>query len=111
MKIAIVGSRTIKDIDISPYIPQETELIISGGAQGVDMLAEEYADKHRISKMILRPKYNLYRKNAPLKRNDEIVEMCDKVIVFWDGKSKGTKHTIEYARKNNKEIEIVTINK
>ena len=45
MKIAVVGSRTIKDIDISPYIPQETELIISGGAQGVDMLAEEYADK------------------------------------------------------------------
>ena len=111
MKIAIAGSRTIDNIDISLYIPKNATLIISGGAKGIDTLAEEYADKQRISKLILRPRYDLYRKNAPLKRNNEIVDMCDKIIVFWDGKSKGTKHTIDYARKNNKEIEIVTINK
>ena len=109
MKTAVVGSRTIKNLDISPYIPKETDLIISGGANGVDKIAEDYADRHRISKLILRPKYNLYRKNAPLIRNDEIVEISDKIIVFWDGKSRGTKHTIEYARKINKEIEIITI--
>lgn len=109
MKLLIAGSRSITDIDISQYIPTDTSLIISGGANGVDTLAEEYADKNRISKLILRPRYDLYRRAAPLKRNDEMVQLCDKVLIFWDGVSKGTKHTIDYANKIGKPIEIITL--
>lgn len=109
MKLLIVGSRSITDYDISPHIPAETELIISGGANGVDTLAEKYADKHKISKLILRPQYKLYRKGAPLKRNDRMVELCDKVLVFWDGASRGTKHTIDYAKKLGKPIEVIVV--
>ena len=50
MKTLIIGSRSIKEFDLSPYIPAETEVIISGGASGIDKLAEQYADKNRISK-------------------------------------------------------------
>ncbi len=109
MKLLIAGSRSIKDFDISPYIPADTDLIISGGANGVDALAEQYADKNRISKLTLRPRYDLYRRGAPLKRNDEMVNICDKVLIFWDGVSKGTKHTIDYANKIGKPIEIITL--
>jgi hypothetical protein len=109
MKLLIAGSRNITDIDISPYIPDDTELIISGGANGVDTLAEQYADKKRISKLIMRPQYNLYRRNAPLKRNDQMVDICDKVLIFWDGVSRGTKHTIEYAKKKGKPVEVITL--
>lgn len=109
MKLLIVGSRSITDYDISPHIPAETELIISGGANGVDTLAEKYADKHKISKLILRPQYKLYRKGAPLKRNDRMVELCDKTLVFWDGVSRGTKHTIDYAKKLGKPIEVIVV--
>ena len=55
MKLLIVGSRSIKEFDLSPHISEETEVILSGGAMGIDRLAEEYADKHRLSKIILRP--------------------------------------------------------
>ena len=109
MKLLIVGSRSITDFDLSPYIPQDTELIISGGAEGIDTVAEKYADERRMSKLILRPQYGLYKKGAPLKRNDKMVDIADKVLVVWDGISKGTKHTIEYARKNNKETVVVII--
>ena len=109
MKLLIVGSRSISDIDISEYISEKAELIISGGASGVDTIAEEYADKNKISKLILRPQYELYRRAAPLKRNDLMVDICDNIIVFWDGKSKGTKHTIDYARKKGKPLTIVKI--
>ena len=109
MKLLIAGSRSITDIDISQYIPAGTSLIISGGANGVDTLAEMYADKKRISKLILRPRYDLYRRAAPLRRNDEMVQFCDKVLIFWDGVSKGTKHTIDYANKIGKPIEIITV--
>ena len=82
MKLLIVGSRSISDIDISEYISEKAELIISGGASGVDTIAEEYADKNKISKLILRPQYELYRRAAPLKRNDLMVDICDNIIVF-----------------------------
>ncbi len=109
MKLLIVGSRSITDFDLSPYIPQDTELIISGGAGGIDTIAEKYADEHRMSKLILRAQYGLYKRGAPLKRNDKMVDIADKVLVVWDGISKGTKHTIEYARKNNKETVVVIV--
>lgn len=106
MKLLIAGSRSITDFNLAPYIPDDTDLIISGGADGIDTLAEEYADKKKISKLILRPRYDLYGKAAPIKRNEIMVEIADTVLVIWDGKSKGTKSTIEYAKKKNKNIKV-----
>lgn len=111
MKLLIVGSRGINEFDIENYISDDVDVILSGDAKGIDLIAEKYADKKRISKIILRPKYNLYGKAAPLKRNEELVEMSDKVLAVWDGFSKGTYHTINYAKKINKEIQIVTVKK
>lgn len=109
MKLLIAGSRSINDFDLSPYISSDVDVIISGGAGGIDTLAEQYADAHRISKYILRPKYNLYGKSAPLKRNEEMIKMADKVLVIWDGVSKGAKFTLKYAEKVNKKVALIKI--
>lgn len=109
MKLLIVGSRSIKDYDLSAHVPSDVELIISGGAEGVDALAEQYADTHRISKMIVRPQYHLYGKAAPILRNQKMVEAADVVLVIWDGQSKGTKSTIQYAKKLQKKLIVVRI--
>lgn len=109
MKILIVGSRSIKEFDLSEYVPKETELIISGGASGVDSIAEEFADKHRISKLIMYPKYEIYGRAAPLKRNEIIVDIADEVLIIWDGKSRGTKHTADYAKKKNKKVHLIIV--
>ena len=111
MKLLIVGSRGIEDFSLEEYIPKETEWIISGGAGGVDTLAEKYADEHRISKLILRPRYDRYGKAAPLKRNEEMVDLCDEALVIWDGASRGTKHTIDFAKAKNKPLRIVLVEK
>lgn len=109
MKLLIAGSRSIKDMDIAPYISDDIAVIISGGANGIDTLAEKYADKMRLSKYIMRPDYARYSRGAPIKRNYEMVDFCDRVLIFWDGISKGTKHTIDYAKKTGKPIEIITV--
>ena len=109
MKLLIVGSRSIKTFDLSPYVSKEVDTIISGGANGVDTLAEEYADKNRISKLIMRPAYARYGKGAPLKRNEEMVKLADAVLVIWDGKSRGTKYTADFAKKEGKEVTVVTV--
>ena len=107
MKLLIVGSRSIRDFDLSPHVPEGVEVIISGGANGIDTLAEEYADRNRISKMILRPDYARYGKGAPLKRNEEMVRRADVVLVIWDGVSRGTKYTVDYAEKQGKKVILV----
>lgn len=109
MKLLIVGSRSICNFDLSQYIPSDTDLIISGGANGIDRIAEEYADKHRLSKLILRPQYKLFGRAAPLKRNEIMVDLSDCVLVIWDGVSKGTQYTINYATKKSKIVRIITI--
>lgn len=106
MKVAIVGSRSLINVEISKYIPENVTEIISGGAIGIDTLAEEVTDKRKISKSIIRPEYDKYGRKAPLIRNKEIVERAELVIAFWDGKSRGTKFTIDYAKKLNKKIKV-----
>ncbi len=109
MKLMITGSRRIENFDLSPYIPGEVVLILCGGARGVDHLAEEYADRHKISKLILRPQYERYGRGAPLRRNREMVEIADHVLAIWDGISRGTKAAIDYAEKRGKPVTVIKL--
>lgn len=109
MKLLIAGSRSIKTLDISPFIPEGTDFIISGGAIGVDTLAERYADVHRLSKLILRPDYASFGKGAPLVRNKTMVEIADQVLIFWDGVSRGTKFTADYAARLGKKVIMIRV--
>ena len=109
MKLLIAGSRQINNFDFSKYISDDVDTILSGGAKGIDSLAELFADKHRLSKIILRPRYDLYGKSAPLKRNEELVQMADKILIIWDGSSRGTNYTINYAKKLNKDLKVIIL--
>ena len=109
MKLLIAGSRSITNIDIQKYVPSGVDTIISGGANGVDRLAEEYADRRRLSKFIMRPRYDLYGRAAPLKRNEEMVSIADTVLVIWDGSSRGAQYTISCAEKQNKPLILIEI--
>jgi len=109
MKLLIAGSRSISSFDLSKYVPKNVELILSGGASGVDSLAEQYADKHNISKLVIRPDYKTYGKAAPLIRNKRMIELCDEVLVIWDGHSRGTKFTIDYSTKIGRRVTVVNL--
>ena len=104
MKLLIAGSRSITHFDLDGHISDDVDLIISGGAKGIDTLAEQYADKNGIEKLIIRPKYEKYGRAAPIRRNEEMVDISDAVLAIWDGKSRGTAYTLEYAREKGKRI-------
>ena len=107
MKLAIIGSRTLTNIEIDRYIPEGIEEIVSGGAIGVDSCAAEYAKRKDLILTEILPKYERYGRAAPIVRNKEIVDYADKILVFWNGKSKGTLSVIKYAEKVEKPCEII----
>ena len=106
MKVAVVGSRSIFATDISMYISDGDE-IVSGGAVGVDSCAAEYAKKNGLKLTVFLPQYERYGRAAPIARNKKIVDYADKIIAFWDGKSKGTLSVIKYAEKTGTPCEII----
>lgn len=105
MRVAIIGSRRLC-VDISAYIPEGMTELVSGGAAGIDTIAEAYADEHGMAKLILKPEYEKYGKRAPLERNKVIVDAADMVVAIWDGRSRGTKFTIDYAKRTGKPVDV-----
>jgi hypothetical protein len=112
MRVAIVGSRTFTNYDLlcETLASENITHIISGGAVGADQLAEKYAADNNIPITIYKAEWALYGKSAGFKRNITIVDASDKIIAFWDGKSKGTEHTITNAKSKGKIVKIVFIN-
>lgn len=112
MRIAVVGSRDYPDlIHVRMYVRcemQAGDVLISGGARGVDATAEAEAKRRGLEVLSIRPNYDLFVRRAPLVRNEDIVMGCDTLIAFWDGKSRGTMQTIRLAQKRGIPVRIVT---
>lgn len=97
--VTIIGSRDIKFVNFDLYLDKNNIAeVISGGASGVDTLAEQWAKRNHIEFVAYLPNYKIYKTKAPLVRDKEMVDAADEVVAFWDGKSHGTKYTIDYAR-------------
>ncbi|MFX4303025.1 DUF2493 domain-containing protein [Alicyclobacillus tolerans] len=110
LKIAIVGSRNFPHREkIEDYIKNLDKdiIIVSGGARGVDAIAEQTARQLGLKTEIYPADWKKYGKSAGYRRNIQIAEALDRIVAFWDGKSKGTFHTIEIAKKQGKPVEIV----
>ena len=111
MNIAVIGSRDFKDRELveKKLAKELTNInveVITGGARGVDIWVEEFCKKNCTPYKIIRPR-NPSNKLDYLFRNVEIITLADKIIAFWDGKSKGTKFVIDYAKARGKDIEVI----
>ena len=109
--LAIVGSRTFKDYDLMDAtlgrVNSNIVKVVSGGAKGADRLGAVWAKKHGILVDEYIPNWSMYGKSAGFKRNQSIVDASDALMAFWDGTSKGTKHSIDLAKKKGIPYHIV----
>ena len=112
MKIIISGGRTFNDYDLlskscDKAFSKLTEIeIVSGTANGADKLGERYAKEKGLTLKQL-PADWTKGKSAGYKRNEEMAKYADALIAFWDGKSKGTGHMIDLAKKYNLKVKVV----
>lgn len=114
MKLAVIGSRsfrnTKKGFKILDSIHRRlcVTVVVSGGApEGGDRVAELWAEARKIPVELHKAEWDKYGKAAGFIRNVLIIKASDRVLAFWDGQSKGTKHSLDLARKHKKLRRIV----
>ena len=84
-----------------------TTTIIEGGAKGADYYARTAANVLCLWTLTFKPDEARPSPQRYHERNDKMLELADRVIAFWDGKSRGTKSVIEKARKHGIPVEVV----
>ena len=115
MRVIVAGCRSYRNYDEARvFLEQcfknisckEEIVLVSGQCQGADELGERFAkekgwliEKHPAM-------WKKYGRAAGPIRNREMVNTCDVVICFWDGKSKGTGSLIRYAKNMGKPVTI-----
>ena len=85
--------------------------IVSGCANGADKLGERFANDFVLKVIKFPADWDTYGKSAGYKRNEQMAiyakEQDGVLVAFWDGKSKGTKHMIDLARKHKLIVHII----
>ena len=91
-------------LDLKSFASSDTIILLSGGCRGADQLGERFAKEVGWEIEYYMPEWKKYGRAAGPLRNKCMIEKCDAVICFWDGKSKGTGSLIQYAQKFKKQL-------
>lgn len=124
LRVIIAGSRDFGDYELLKksaieIITKKTMLpdltrIISGGARGADTLGERFANEMGLEISRFIPDWDGLGKRAGYVRNAEMAKFAVEddndgmLIAFWDGKSRGTKHMIDLAKRYGLEVHVVS---
>lgn len=114
-KVIIAGGRDFNDYDLlrdkcNNLLQHSYNIqIISGCAKGADTLGEKYAIERGYSIKKFPADWDQFGKRAGFIRNKQMAEYADALILFWDGKSAGSKLMKKLAEENNLKIRIISI--
>lgn len=102
MRTIIAGSRTFTDKQLMwaelAKLKWLVTSIISGCASGADSLTIEYGQEFSIPIERFPADWSKGR-GAGFIRNNQMALAGEALVVFWNGKSSGTRHMLEAARK------------
>lgn len=117
IKIIIAGGRDYTDESTAlnifaklieeGHIPDEFE-IIHGGARGADRIGHIIGLIAETEIHQFHPDWENLGKRAGYARNAEMGKEGDMLVAFWDGKSRGTGHMIQYMLNLNKPVIVVS---
>jgi predicted Rossmann fold nucleotide-binding protein DprA/Smf involved in DNA uptake len=111
-RIAVVGSRHYPDLErVRAYVaslPAGT-VLITGGASGVDSVVAEAAAARGLAIQRLAPRLEeSFDASRATERNQALVGAAEALVAFWDGKSSGTRLTIDRALSSGREVHVYT---
>jgi hypothetical protein len=106
MKVTVVGSSTFEDYKLLKSTLDSieiSEVIVSTNTRA-NILAQWYAVEQNIPYQVHTTKDSA--KNVISSLNRDLIDACDMVVAFWDGKSRETLKAIDYAKSQNKVVEV-----
>jgi hypothetical protein len=109
MKVIVAGGRDYADFEhVTAVLKSHSEIteVVSGLARGADMMGWNYAFSNDIPIEEFPADWEHNGKAAGILRNKEMGDYAEALIAFWDGKSKGTKHMIDYMKSLNKPVTV-----
>lgn len=110
MKLIIAGSRTLElDVDfirgaLRTYTVLDIYEVVCGGASGVDAAGERFAQAFEIPIKYFAAYWETYGKSAGPRRNAQMAEYGDALLLIWDGQSRGSANMKEEMLKLNKPV-------
>lgn len=116
VRIIIAGGRDFEDparletaIDrLTAALDRKSIEIVSGMARGADKLGWEYAERRGLRRTPFPADWaNQPRNVAGYLRNEVMAWYSSKLIAFWDGKSRGTRHMVDLAQREGLDIRVV----
>jgi len=119
-KVVIAGSRGFSNYKLlketcDKYLREKKKthnvIVISGHARGADTLGEKYASDEDLDLEIYPADWKKYGKSAGFMRNEQMADIADAVIAFWNGESHGTKHMIDTAEEKGLNVKVVNYGK
>ena len=114
--LLIAGGRDFSNYDLlarrcAAYIAENCGVrkptILSGCASGADSLGEQFAMEYQLQCRFFPAQWKKYGRAAGPMRNRQMAQAADGAVVFWDGKSKGTRSMIGYLRQMGVPFEVV----
>lgn len=92
---------------------EDTSMVVSGGARGVDQAGELWARRRGIEPWVVRAEWERYGKRAGMRRNEVMAEigemMGGRLLAIWDGRSSGTRDMVKRAKGKGLEVEVVVV--
>jgi len=114
MRVAIVGSRNYGKLElVRERVRQllaeygDDLVILTGGARGVDTVAEEEGRKLGVTVLVDKAEWDKFGRKAGPMRNARLAYSCDRMIAFWDGESRGTQSAMNHANHMVKPLEVI----
>lgn len=112
-RVIIAGGRDFNDYQLLSATMDnllrniaEEIVVVCGQARGADTLGEQYA-KERGYKVDYYPaQWEKYGRSAGYLRNEQMAQNADALAAFWDGRSRGTKHMIDLAKRYGLKVRI-----
>ena len=111
MRVIIAGSRSITDYPIVVNAIANSRFniseVICGMARGVDSQGLRYAITNGIPYRKFPADWNRYGRSAGHRRNKQMADNADALILVWDGVSHGSANMLEIA--NSKGLKVYQV--
>lgn len=118
VRVVVAGSRNYNDYEafrcllrgyLTRFDPADVVVITGRASRGPDNMVVHYCQEHGLPYVSYFADWNTYGKTAGYKRNLQMCEACNYVLVFWDLQSKGSRHMLDIAKRANRHTTAVFV--